>query len=155
MTNKSKSWWVYCATLGDVGYAPAPGTIASAIMLPVIYALQYYQVSLIHYALLIAGVAIFSYVAIQKSLPFFNQKDPSPIVLDECLGMLITLFGVAASGLGPIVGFLLFRLFDISKIFGISQCEKLPGAWGVLCDDVAAAVLANIILRFLVPLVCS
>jgi phosphatidylglycerophosphatase A len=46
-----------------------------------------------------------------------------------------------------LAGFLLFRLFDITKWFGIKRAEHLVGAWGVLIDDILAAILANVIIQ--------
>jgi len=50
-----------------------------------------------------------------------------------------------------VLGFVLFRLFDIYKLGFIKKCESLPGAWGIMIDDLAAGILANIVLQFLVP----
>ncbi|MGE0009252.1 MAG: phosphatidylglycerophosphatase A [Candidatus Babeliales bacterium] len=152
--NLQESWWLSLATLGDVRYSSAPGSVASALMLPVVLALYHFEVSASVYALLIGGLALASYMIIQKVLPAFDMHDPKEIVLDECLGMLITFWTIPVSAFSIVVGFLLFRLFDISKLFGVRAFEKLPGAWGVLADDVAAGLLALILLKFLVPIVC-
>lgn len=152
--NIQEPWIVSVATLGDVRYSPAPGSVASALMLPVILVLNHFGISTVAYAALILACALISYVIVQKSLPYFDTLDPKEIVLDECLGMLITFWAIPISAFSIIVGFLLFRLFDISKFFGIRIFEKIPGALGILADDVAAGLLSWIILRFLVPIVC-
>lgn len=152
--NIQDSWLISVATLGDVRYSSAPGSVASALMLPVVYALYHFGISASTYALLIVGFALVSYLIIEKVLPAFDAHDPREIVLDECLGMLITFWAIPLNAFSIVVGFLLFRLFDISKFFGVRAFEKLPGAFGVLADDVAAGVLAMILLRFLVPIVC-
>lgn len=152
--NSQESWLVSIATLGDVRYSSAPGTVASVLMLPVIIALYHFNVSPGVYALIVCAFALISYIVVEKVLPVFDTQDPKEIVLDECLGMLITFWAIPLNAFSIVVGFLLFRLFDISKLFGIRAFEKLPGAFGVLADDVAAGLLSMILLRFLVPIVC-
>ena len=91
-------------------------------------------------------VSIFSFFIIQQALTFFKVADPSYIILDEVIGCLITFIGIPVCGLSLFAGFLLFRMFDILKPFGIQRVEKLPGAWGVLLDDCVAGLFANILL---------
>jgi phosphatidylglycerophosphatase A len=83
-----------------------------------------------------------------------KKKDPSEVILDEFVAMpLVFLFnknlalGSAKGFLLVIVGFLLFRLFDITKPFGIKALEKLPGGFGIVLDDVMAAFYANLVLQ--------
>jgi phosphatidylglycerophosphatase A len=137
-----------------VRYSSAPGTVASVLTLPVILASYHFNIAPAIYALIVCAFAVVSYVIIERILPFFDSADPKEIVLDECLGMLITFWAIPLNAFSIVVGFLLFRLFDISKFFGIRAFEKIPGALGVLADDVAAGLLAMILLRFLVPIVC-
>lgn len=150
-----ESWWVSIATLGDVRHSPAPGTVASALTIPFILLMDHLDVSLLTYGLVIALFAVFSFIVIEKARVYFDKPDPKEIVLDECLGMIMTFFGIPLSVFSVIAGFLLFRIFDISKLFGIKIVEKLPGTWGILADDVAAGLITMIILRILVPVVCG
>ena len=86
-----------------------------------------------------------------------GKKDPQEVNLDEFVAMpLVYLFnpmGFAMHGgtksglLFILLGFLLFRLFDITKPFGIRALEKLPGGLGVVLDDVMAAIYANLVLH--------
>jgi phosphatidylglycerophosphatase A len=73
--------------------------------------------------------------------------DPGPIVIDEVVGMLITLAFVPVGPSGALVGFLLFRVFDVIKPYPAARLEKLHGGLGVMADDAMAAVYANIGLR--------
>lgn len=150
-----QSWYVTVATLGDVRFSPAPGTVASALTVPFIIGMYHLNITLFTYAIIILLFALVSFICIEKSRVYFDHPDPKEIVLDECLGMLITFFGISLSLFSLVVGFLLFRVFDISKLFGIKLCEKLPGTWGILADDVAAGLLTMLILRLLVPIVCG
>ncbi|WP_404422750.1 phosphatidylglycerophosphatase A [Nibricoccus sp. IMCC34717] len=79
-----------------------------------------------------------------------GRRDPGEVVLDEFLAMPLCYLGwpaltvVLPAGWGPwpilVAGFALFRLFDITKPFGINRLQALPGGWGVMVDDLAAAL---------------
>ncbi len=73
-----------------------------------------------------------------------GTKDPGCVVWDELTALPIVFLGVPASGMQRpeilVVGFLLFRVFDISKLPPGKQLEHLPRGWGIMADDVAAAV---------------
>lgn len=142
------------ATLGAIGYAPGGGTVASLCMLPLIFSINYFCISLALQAVFILLFIIISFFIIKRALPFFESADPSEIVLDECVGMFIAAYALPFSLFSLIMTFFLFRLLDISKFFGITLFEKLPGAWGILVDDIVAACVANVIMHFVVPLAC-
>jgi phosphatidylglycerophosphatase A len=93
------------------------------------------------------------------SIVHFGDKDPSRFVLDEAAGICLTMLFLPASAgrmlaIKLLAVFLTFRVFDITKPPPARQLESLPSAWGILMDDLAAAVYANlacqIILRWLV-----
>ena len=73
--------------------------------------------------------------------------DPSQTVLDEIVGMWIAILFVPATWPWWLTAFLLFRLFDIFKPFGIRRLESVPNGWGVMLDDVLAGIYSNIILQ--------
>jgi phosphatidylglycerophosphatase A len=78
-----------------------------------------------------------------------KKQDPSEIVLDEVAGCLITFCTLPLTPMTIIIGFILFRFFDIVKPFFIKQCENLPGAFGIIADDIAAGVIAHGFLRLI------
>jgi phosphatidylglycerophosphatase A len=78
---------------------------------------------------------------------YFHTTDPGPVVIDEVMGMLITLFLTPVGWRGALAGFLVFRAFDIIKPFPARRLEKLPGGVGIMADDAMAAVYANLALR--------
>ena len=80
----------------------------------------------------------------------FWGHDPGRVVIDEIVGMLITLVFLVPSAKTLIAGFLLFRFFDIVKPPPIRLLEKLPGGWGVMMDDVLAGIYALAALRALI-----
>jgi len=77
-------------------------------------------------------------------------KDPSYIVIDEFACMFPVFFLIPPRPAYVLTGFILFRLFDILKPPPIRQIEKIKGGWGVMLDDLAAAVYTNLILHVLV-----
>ena len=70
--------------------------------------------------------------------------DHPTIVIDEVVGLLTALAWVSYSWQWVLIGFFLFRLFDIWKPFPVKYCEKFRGGWGVTLDDLAAGVLARV-----------
>lgn len=144
---------VACATLGPLGRRmPAPGTwgslaglLATAVFLPRAGAGLVLAVSIVagFLAVGLCGEA-------ERRL---GQRDPGEVILDEFVVMPLCLLGwrglagsppfwVAALG-----GFALFRFFDILKPFGIARLQELPGGWGVVADDAAAALAACVTLH--------
>lgn len=75
--------------------------------------------------------------------------DPAAAVIDEVCGMAIALAGAPIHAASVLFGFLFFRVFDIVKLAPGRQCERLPGGWGVMLDDVVAGVYAFAALRAL------
>ena len=74
----------------------------------------------------------------------FATTDPGQVVIDEVMGMLITLFLNPVGWIGAVVGFLLFRAADIIKPYPANRLERLHGGVGVMADDAMAAVYANL-----------
>ena len=77
-------------------------------------------------------------------------KDPSKVVVDELIGVWVAVLWIPAETQWLILGFILFRFFDIAKPLGIRQLEKIKGGWGVMLDDVGAGIYANIVLQVIV-----
>lgn len=138
---------VFIATVGYCGYFPvAPGTVGSAAGL-VFYLLVWWAQSPFFEAALILVLFVTGVWAGTTSERYFGGIDPGPIVVDEVVGMLITLAFIPVGMMGALIGFLLFRLFDILKPFPAGRFEKLHGGLGVMADDAMAAIYANIALR--------
>jgi len=133
------------ATVCGVGYAPvAPGTFGSAAglllwwLLPASWVAQ--SVAIV--ALFIAGAW-----AGNVAERHFGRTDPGQVVIDEVMGMLITLFLNPVGWAGALAGFLLFRVFDVIKPYPANRFEQFHGGVGVMADDAMAAVYANLVLR--------
>ena len=140
---------VFIATVGYCGYFPvAPGTVGSAAGLVVYLFVWWSQSPALEVALIVA-LFLAGMWAGTTAERFFGGIDPGPIVLDEVVGMLITLAFIPVGIPGAIAGFFLFRLFDVIKPFPARQLERLHGGLGVMADDAMAAVYANLSLRAL------
>ena len=78
---------------------------------------------------------------------YFGVVDPGPVVIDEVVGMLITLAFIPVGWSAALAGFFLFRVFDVFKPYPAGRFEQLHGGLGVMADDAMAAVYANLVLR--------
>jgi phosphatidylglycerophosphatase A len=74
-------------------------------------------------------------------------KDPQFVVIDEVAGQFITLIAIPVSWKSLLLGFILFRLFDIVKPPPVRQLERLPEGIGIVVDDVAAGLYALVIMQ--------
>jgi phosphatidylglycerophosphatase A len=144
---------VFIATVGYCGYFPfAPGTVGSAAGLA-FYALVWWAGSPVFEIGLIVALFAAGVWAGTTAERYFGGVDPGPIVLDEVVGMLITLAFIPGLGWsGALAGFVLFRIFDVIKPFPAARFERLHGGLGVMADDAMAAVYANLSLRLLLAL---
>jgi phosphatidylglycerophosphatase A len=132
-----------------VGYSPvAPGTLGTLIAIPVYYFLSEIPSPL--YEITLIGFFFLSVWVSENAERLFGKKDDQRIVIDEIIGFLITMLWVPKTIRFVIIGFFLFRFFDILKPFPIRRLEKrFKGGFGVVLDDVAAGVYANIVLQFI------
>jgi phosphatidylglycerophosphatase A len=138
---------VFLATFGYVGLFPiAPGTAGSAAALVPFAVLRWYGSPSLEVATIVALFAAGCWAG-SVAEAHYGRTDPGYVVLDEVIGMLLTLLFVPVSWSGAFVGFLLFRLFDIVKPVPARQCERLHGGLGIMADDAVAGIYANLSLR--------
>ena len=141
---------VFIATVGYCGYFPfAPGTVGSAAGL-IFYLLVWWTKSPIVEVGLIVGLFAIGTWAGTIAERYFGGVDPGPIVIDEVVGMLITLAFIPVGWSGAIAGFFLFRLFDVLKPYPADRLEAMHGGLGVMADDAMAAIYANLSLRLVI-----
>ena len=129
---------MFIATGAYTGYLPkAPGTWGTLVALPINLLLIWLSPAGYGLALLmILLVAVYTAGAAEKIL---DRKDPGAIVIDEIIGMLITLIAAPPQPLIWLMAFLLFRLFDIAKPWPVSWADRhLNGGLGIVLDDVLA-----------------
>jgi phosphatidylglycerophosphatase A len=140
---------VFLASFGYVGYFPiAPGTAGSAAALA-LYALVRWSASPLVEGVVLVAVALVGTWSASIAERQFGVTDPGQIVIDEVLGMLMTLAFVPLTWPGVIVGFFVFRALDIVKPFPANAAERLHGGLGVMADDAMSGVYGNIIVRVL------
>jgi len=137
------------ATGFGVGYSPvAPGTLGTLIAIPVYYFLSAIPSPL--YEITLIGFFFLSVWISENAEIFFGKKDDQRIVIDEMMGFLITMLWVPKATHFIVIGFFLFRFFDILKPFPIRHLEKkFKGGFGVVLDDVMAGAYGNIILQII------
>jgi phosphatidylglycerophosphatase A len=144
---------VFVATVGYCGYFPfAPGTVGSAAGLIVYLLVWWAQSPLLEIGHIVALFAAGVWAGTTAER-YFGGIDPGPIVIDEVVGMLITLAFIPVGLSGALAGFVLFRIFDVVKPYPAGRFERLHGGLGVMADDAMAAVYANVSLRLIIWIV--
>ncbi len=134
------------ASLFGVGFVPfAPGT-ASCFLAVLLFWFIRSQAIFILVTLFFLGLAFFISGKAEKVLA---QKDSKKIVIDDFAGMLVTFLFVPPSPLLIVVGFFIFRLLDILKIPPANILENKKGSAGVVGDDLAAGIYANLTVHLL------
>ena len=154
----STSLVVNLATLGPIGRAKkAPGTWGSVAGLG-LYALCFYNASPFAFIILALGLAYLAVAFCDAAEKRLQMRDPGMIVLDEFVAVPLVFIGmggyeglIAQHGGWPVLllGFLLFRIFDILKPFGISRLQNLPGGLGCVADDLAAGLASCVVLHLI------
>jgi phosphatidylglycerophosphatase A len=142
----------FVGTAGYVGFVPlAPGTFGSAVGL-LVYAAVRTSDSWVLEAIAIA-VALVAGIWAAEHMERELGKDPGPVVIDEVLGMLVTLAFLDVNLTGAVVGFFIFRVLDVIKPPPAARLENLHGGPGIMFDDLMAGVYGQIIMRAGITLV--
>lgn len=143
------SFFKSLAVFFGAGHFPkGPGTFATFLTIPLVLLMNWAG------PLYMMGfIAILTFLGIQAADVYEKAKgghDHSEIVIDEVVGFLITMLWLPNTWQAVLIGFCLFRALDIFKPFPIGYLDKkIPGGMGVMADDIAAGVLANIVLQIL------
>jgi phosphatidylglycerophosphatase A len=136
------------ATVLGIGYAPwAPGTFGSAAGLLLWWLLPHQGPIPIVAIVVVFALGTWSGSVAERH---FKRTDPGAVVIDEVLGMLVTLLFNPVGWAGALIGFLLFRVADIIKPFPANRLEALHGGLGIMADDGMAAVYSNIALHLII-----
>jgi len=142
--------WSMAATAFGVGRSPiAPGTVASLVSLPIAWLVMMYGGA---FVLLVLAAAIFIFGLWASEVYAVQQgnSDPSECVIDEVAGQFVACALAPLSIAGFAAAFVLFRLFDISKLWPVSAAERLPGGLGIMTDDLVAGLFAGAIVAVFV-----
>jgi phosphatidylglycerophosphatase A len=125
-----------------------PGTFGTLVAIPIYLLL--YKLPLSYYAIVVACMFIFGCIICGLTSRDLGHFDHPSIVWDEIVGYLITMIAVPLSWNNIVLGFVLFRIFDIWKPWPIRKLEKtIRGGVGIMLDDVLAAIYAWILLQLL------
>jgi phosphatidylglycerophosphatase A len=136
--------------LGNMSFAP--GTFGTLPGLPICWGLSRLDTWL-SFFLIVLAIPCVIWVS-GEAEKILAKKDPGSIVIDEVLGMIVTLAGLPFNSMTVGLGFVLFRVLDITKPFPIGFLERrFKGGTGIVLDDVAAGIIANIALRILLQLI--
>jgi phosphatidylglycerophosphatase A len=135
------------STFFGLGYFPvAPGTITSLVVV-LAYKFYLYQLNWPLYLLILFLLFLVGVYTSTKFSAESNKKDPRKIVIDEACGQLLVLFRMPEAWFPVLASFVLFRVFDIVKPYPIKKVESLPAGWGIMMDDVVAAIYAGVIVN--------
>ena len=138
---------VFVCSFGYVGFFPvAPGTAGSAagvVLWVILRQLGFMQFEL-PLAVAMFALGVWLGTAAEKAL---GSIDPGPVVLDEVMGMLVTVAFIPVNWVGLALGFVIFRALDVWKPFPAARLERLPGGLGMMADDAMAGIYANVLLQ--------
>lgn len=140
----------HLATLGPIGYLPAPGTWGSAVGVFLAMGLMllpwYYGIPIL------VVLTALSPPICARGARYFSRKDPGSVIYDELVAVpwcFVPLPFLDPAGVGwgfLLLGFALFRFFDIAKLPPVGTVERWPGGLGVAADDIVAAIMTMIVL---------
>jgi phosphatidylglycerophosphatase A len=137
--------WRMAATVFGVGrIGIAPGTAASLLALPLAWIAMSVAGPFALLALSLA-VGVFGIWASEIYAIERNDADPPDCVIDEIAGQLLACAFAPLSAGGFVFAFVLFRLFDISKLWPVSAAERMKGGFGIMADDMVAGLIAGVI----------
>jgi phosphatidylglycerophosphatase A len=142
--------WVRPATLYGVGRLPgAPGTYGALLGLPLAIGLRLAALDPAIEAAIIVVLLGAAVLIAGRAARALGRRDPPQIVLDEFASIPLAFFLVPFGWWWYVVGFAVHRVLDVLKPPPIRQLERLRGGWGIVADDAAAAVVANLVLQLL------
>lgn len=140
---------IFLATGCFVGYSPIiPGTTGTLASLPLYLLIS--RLSPLYYLAILLGSSYIASWAADEAEVIFQAKDCRHIVIDEMVGFFVAMFMIPPTMRNIVLGFLLFRVFDIVKPYPIRYLEdRVRGGYGVVLDDIIAGIYANLALRIL------
>lgn len=146
-----RSFVVGLATLGPLGRLKGPGTWGSVAGI-LLFTLLFAYLSPLPYLLLNLFLVFLAVPICGEAEIRLGRRDPGCVVLDEFVAVPLCFLAIPFAPGQPawgwiLGGFLLFRFFDILKPLGIARLQALRGGWGVVVDDLAAAVATNLVLQ--------
>ncbi len=136
-------------SFGGIGYFPfAQGTLASAFACSIYYLSSHYLSvkSVIFYTLPLLVLSLVFAPYIPK---LWKESDPHQVVIDEVIGMFISLILLPPDFKHIILAFFLFRFLDVLKVPPISFLDRMENPYAVILDDILAGIITNILIRII------
>ncbi|MEJ2053029.1 MAG: phosphatidylglycerophosphatase A [Calditrichaceae bacterium] len=128
------------------GYTPkAPGTAGSLLAILIYYFFPLDSVYWLLISMLVFCAGVWSGTEIEKD----KGEDPGLVVVDEMVGQWLAVVILPHTFVTLLIGFILFRVFDIYKPYPINKSQELKAGWGIMIDDVLAGIYANIVLQLI------
>lgn len=153
---KFKDFVIYQVATGfSTGLSPyAPGTVGSLVGVILLWLIWPNTYPLLQLLMTLAVVVVAVYTS-HWFAEAESSPDPAPVVIDEIAGVFVTFLWLPVPvGFWVLVlGFILFRIFDIWKPWPIRRAERLPGGLGITMDDVIAGVMANILMQIVLRVI--
>ncbi|MCK4519145.1 MAG: phosphatidylglycerophosphatase A [Candidatus Omnitrophica bacterium] len=135
----------YTASCGHIGYIPLGGGTIAALAGTILYA--FIADFFTTYLIILISTAAIGLLITKKAGEIYKQKDSPKIVIDEFSASLLVFFMIPAELKYLIIGFILFRIFDITKPYPANKLDDSSSTFGVMGDDFVAAIYTNLILQ--------
>ncbi len=124
----------------------APGTLGTLIAVPILYLASFNLWTIVATTGVLFALGL---IASNEVIRITGESDPEEVVIDEIVGYLACFVFVDPTLKTYILAFVIFRVLDIVKPFPINLFERLPGAYGVMMDDLIAGLMTSFILFLL------
>ena len=136
---------LFLGTGAGFGYAPIlPGTFGSLWGIAIAWVLQQSELAMSSSAAILAVLFCLGAPICARAAALIGKPDPGAVVYDEYVTLPWVFLVVPLTWQTGLIGFLSFRVFDIVKPWPIKRLERLPGGWGIVADDLGAALLAAV-----------
>ena len=151
MSDRRRKVTLVIVTGGGIGYSRYfPGTMGTILAVPISLGLNRIAETTPLLAIgVLAAVTVGAIKLSTDAAQIVQQKDPQIIIADEIIGFMIANFLTPLRWAPLLLSFLLFRIFDIAKVYPAAKLEKLPGGTGIVLDDVLAGIYAFAIVQAL------
>lgn len=137
------------STFGAGFFPIAPGTVGSLVAVIALWFIPFSTTGLLVASILFFLIGLWAATVCEEDW----GHDPGKVVWDEVVGMMVTVTLMPKHWIIYAAAFVLFRLFDILKPFPANKSQALPKGWGVMVDDIIAALFANIVLHIIFRLI--
>ncbi len=123
-----------------------PGTLGTLLGIPIVYLASFNRWTIL---LALGVVFLIGLITSQEVIAASGEEDPEEVVIDEVAGYIACFLFIEPTLKSYLLALVLFRVIDIFKPFPVNLLERLPGAYGVMLDDVAAGVMTSLLLFLL------